>query len=87
MNYTIRTTTKISHKRINLSLPRATVQLLERTVKKGGRSAFVDTAVRSYINTISRSNLRKKLAEGARKRSVRDLTMSEDGLAIDEELW
>ncbi len=85
MNYS--TPTKLSYKRINLTLPLGTIQLLEKNVKKGDRSAFVDTAVRSYIDAIGRSNLRTKLAEGAQKRSVRDLTLGEDWFSIDEELW
>jgi len=79
--------TKVSYQRLNLTLPLGTVQLLERTVKKGDRSAFIDMAVRSYVASIGRGNLRKRLTEAAYVRSERDQNLVEDWFTLDEELW
>jgi CopG family transcriptional regulator/antitoxin EndoAI len=44
-------------------------------------------AVRSYVASIGRGNLRKRLTEAARVRSERDQNLVEDWFALDEELW
>jgi CopG family transcriptional regulator/antitoxin EndoAI len=72
-------------KRTNITLPERTVQLLDRVVPKGDRSRLIDHAVRRYIETVGRRNLRRQLATGARLRAERDLALAADWFAIEEE--
>ncbi len=51
------------HQRINITLPQETLRLIDRVTKRGNRSQFIDKAVRYYIKTIGRENLRKRLKE------------------------
>ena len=48
-------------KRINITLPDKTVNVLDRVAKKGDRSRFIDRAVLHYIETAGRQNLREQL--------------------------
>jgi CopG family transcriptional regulator/antitoxin EndoAI len=65
------------YKRINITLPNATIQLLNSVAQKGTRSSFVDQAVRFYIKGVGQINLEKQLREGAIDRSKRDLLIVE----------
>ena len=42
------------HRRINVTLPEETLQLLERVTKKGDRSRLIDEAVRRYVDEMDR---------------------------------
>lgn len=77
----------IKYKRVNITLPGKTIQLLDGIAKKGNRSFFVDKAVRFYIEEVGRANLKKQLREGAINRSSRDIAVSEDWFLIDEQSW
>ncbi len=76
-----------THKRINFSLPRETISLIDRIVRKGDRSRLVDIAVLEYIEEVGRRNLRKRLKEGALKRAGRDLAAAAEWFKLDEEAW
>ncbi|HNY36153.1 MAG TPA: ribbon-helix-helix domain-containing protein [Candidatus Pacearchaeota archaeon] len=78
----INTSTK--YKRINITLPNKTIQLLDNIAQKGTRSSFVDQAVRFYVEGVGQANLKKQLREGAIIRSKRDLSVAEDWFLIDE---
>ncbi len=67
--------TTTSYKRINITLPEVTLELLENTIEKGKRSEFLDQAVRYFIKKIGTQNLRRELQEAGQQRSERDLTM------------
>ncbi len=71
------------HRRINVTLPEATVRLMERVSPKGDRSRLIDLAVRSYITEVGRANLRKKLKEGALHRAERDRSLAEEWFLLD----
>ncbi len=73
------------HKRINISLPVETVELVDRVTQKGNRSHFIDQAVHFYIEEIGREKLKQELKEGARQRAERDLTLCEEWFNIEEE--
>ena len=78
---------KTTHKRINITLPESTVALLETVADEGERSVFIDVAVRNYIKQLKRENLREGLKAGAIARSERDLSLTEEWFAVEEELW
>ena len=78
---------KNAYKRLNITLPESTVALLETVADKGGRSVFIDVAIKSYIKQIKRENLRESLKAGAIARSQRDLSVSEEWFDVEEELW
>jgi CopG family transcriptional regulator/antitoxin EndoAI len=72
------------YKRINITLPNATIQLLDSVAQKGTRSSFVDQAVRFYVEGVGQANLKKQLKEGAINRSERDMSIAEEWFLIDE---
>lgn len=75
------------HRRINITLPEATVRLLDRVAPKGDRSRLIAEAVSHYVESTGRAQLRKQLKEGAIRRSERDRRLTEDWFALDEEVW
>ena len=74
-------------KRINISLPEETIELIDRVTEHGDRSRLIDEAVRRYIQETGRANLRKRLKEGAVRRAARDLQVTEEWLSVDEDVW
>jgi CopG family transcriptional regulator/antitoxin EndoAI len=74
------------NQRINVSLPEATLRLLDRVAGKGDRSRFIDEAVRYYIDEKGRRELKKRLKEGAIRRAPRDLQLTEEWFPL-EEVW
>ena len=74
-------------KRINVSLPEQTVQLLNRVAKKRDRSRLIDAAVRHYIDHVGRAELHKQLAEGYRRRAQQNLDIAAEWFPLDEEAW
>jgi CopG family transcriptional regulator/antitoxin EndoAI len=75
------------HQRVNITLPEDTLRLIDRVAVKGDRSRFIDSAVRHYVDSIGRANLRKQLKEGAIARAGRDLGLTEVWFTLDEEVW
>lgn len=75
------------HKRINITLPEETVELIDRVTRKGDRSRFIDRAVHHYVDRVGRENLKKRLKQGAIRRAERDLEIASEWFALDEEVW
>jgi CopG family transcriptional regulator / antitoxin EndoAI len=75
------------YRRINITLPAKTVQLIDRVSKKGNRSRLIDKAVRRYVTDSRRANLRKRLKEGALRHAERDLSLAEESFFLEEEAW
>ena len=75
------------HHRINVTLPEETVRLIDRVVKKGDRSRFIDKAVKTYVRGLSRADLRKKLKEEATAWADYDLKVAAEWFPLDEEAW
>ncbi len=75
------------HRRINITLPEETVQLIDRVSEKGDRSRLINEAVRRYVTFTRRANLRKRLKEGALRRADRDLRLAEESFFLEEEAW
>lgn len=78
---------KTAYKRINITLPKETVRLLNKTTEKGQRSSLVDEALKFYINRISRINIQKLLKERALRKAKQDLSLAEEWFNVDEETW
>ena len=74
------------HRRINITLPEATVRLLDRVAPKGDRSRLIAEAVSHYVAAAGRAQLRKWLKEGAIRRAGRDRELAADWFALDEEV-
>jgi metal-responsive CopG/Arc/MetJ family transcriptional regulator len=75
--------------RINVSLPRETIEVIDRLAEKAGlnRSQFIDRAARHFVESVGRSSMRKLLAEGARVRAKESLALAEEWSAADSEAW
>ena len=71
------------HRRINITLPDETIELIDRVIKKGDspeerlrdRSRFINEAVEYYIAQKALVNIREQLKEGAIQRAKRDLEL------------
>ena len=79
--------TTAPRQRINITLPEDTLRLLDHVAPKGDRSRVIDAAVRHFVETHGKANLRKQLVEGARRRAERDLLLAEEWFGIDDEAW
>lgn len=75
------------YQRLNITLPKETVELLQQNVSRGERSKFINEAVKHYITTASKEKLRQSLKEGATRHAVRDLEVTTDWWNLDEEAW
>ena len=76
-----------SYERINITLPRSTLGLLDRVTSKGNRSRFINEAIHKFAKGRSRSELRKLLEEDGRVNRDRDLDGLEEWSAVDAEAW
>ncbi len=74
------------YQRINITLPKETIRLMDRVSKKGNRSRLIDDAVKHFIESIGRTNLKKRLKEGAAARAKRDLEIAEEWFPTDNDL-
>ena len=70
-------------RRLNISLPEPTVELIDRVAGKGRRSALIDRAVVRYVQEESHAEIREQLAAGARDRADRDLQLVEEWFPIE----
>ena len=75
------------NRRINITLPNETIELLNRIVPKGDRSRFINNAVQYYITEVEKKKLREQLRQGAIERSQRDLNLAETWFDLEEEVW
>jgi CopG family transcriptional regulator/antitoxin EndoAI len=73
--------------RINVSLPAETVAVLDQLAGKGNRSALIDRAIRQFIKSQSRQNLRERLKQEALANAERDLHMAAQWFPLEEEAW
>lgn len=75
------------NRRVNVILSPSTLAVLDRLAAKGNRSALIDTAIRHYVGSRSRANLRKRLKEEAQTNAERDLLMAAEWFPLEEEAW
>ena len=71
-------------KRINVTLPEETIDLMDRILAKGDRSEFIREAVEEYVKRQGRANLRKRMKEGAEDEAELDLQVAEEWFDLDE---
>ncbi len=45
---------KVTHKRLNITLPESTIMLLETVTNKGERSNFINVAIKTYVKQVNR---------------------------------
>src|ERR1022692_2657580 len=64
-----------------------TVSVLDRVAAKGNRSALIDRAIRHYVETQGRQNLRERLKQEALANAERDLQMAAEWFPLEEEAW
>ena len=74
-------------KRINISLPSATVEKIDALTEPGDRSRFIDQAVHYYVDAVGRKQLHAALKEGAVRNSARDNAVASEWFRIDESVW
>lgn len=77
----------ITRKRVNITLPKETILLINRVAEKGERSRFLNEAVRFYVKQAGRENIKRLLREGARERGERDLTLAREWFPVEHEIW
>lgn len=75
-----------AYRRINITLPEHALQLVDRVAPRGDRSRFIAEAIRHYVTTKRRGELRKRLREGALRRAERDRALAADWFALEEEV-
>jgi metal-responsive CopG/Arc/MetJ family transcriptional regulator len=73
--------------RINVMLPTATIAVLDKVASKGSRSVLIDRAIRHYLQTRSRQNLREQLKLEALASTENDLKMAAEWFPLEEEAW
>jgi len=71
------------HRRVNITLPEKTIQLIDRVAEKGERSSFIADAVTYYMRATGRAQLRKQLKEGAIRRKERDMRLVQEWFSLD----
>ena len=76
-----------SLKRVNISIPQATLEKIDALTARGDRSKFIDQAVHFYVNAVGRNSLKRALKEGAIRGAVRDTAIAAEWFAIDESTW
>ncbi|HEV8146607.1 MAG TPA: hypothetical protein VGP79_09510 [Bryobacteraceae bacterium] len=74
-------------RRINIVLPAGTIESIDRMVAPGGRSKFIDEAVRYFIENGSREALRKRLEFCAIRDRDLGLEVMAEWADVDEETW
>ena len=75
------------NKRINVILPATTISVLDSVAAKGRRSVLIDRAIRHYVDTQGRQNLRERLKQEALVNAARDLRMAAEWFPLEEEAW
>lgn len=78
---------KTAHKRINITLPEATVALLEQVADKGSRSTFIDEAIKTRVKSLRQQTLHEQLKEGAIARAERNLQVAQEWSHLEDEVW
>lgn len=73
--------------RINITLSKATVELLNSKVPKGDRSGFIDEALRFRLSEAGRAELRKRLKEGYIANAQRDLGIAQEWSSLGDDVW
>lgn len=76
-----------AYKRINVTLPASTIEMLESVAGRGERSGFIDDAIRTHVKNLKKQTLREQLAEGAIVNAERNLKMAEEWFHLEGDSW
>ncbi len=77
------TLTTSTHERVNITLPKDTLRLIDRVTRKTNRSGFVDRAVLFYVEKQGSANLKKMLKAGATARATRDQVIAGEWFPVE----
>ena len=69
--------------RINITLPKDTLKLLDSVALKGNRSRLVHTAIRYYIRQKNKKTVKAHLQDAGEQHYLRDLEMDCDWFLVD----
>lgn len=75
------------NKRINIVLPQGALRAIDRMVKPGGRSRFIQQAVDHFVTHQSAEALRSQLELAAIRDRDLDRDVTSDWHAVDSESW
>jgi CopG family transcriptional regulator/antitoxin EndoAI len=75
------------NKRINIVLPEATIQTIDRMARPGERSRFINQAVRHFVMHQSTEALRTRLERATVRDRDLDSEIAADWSAVDGEAW
>ena len=75
------------YRRINITLPEKTVELVDRVSKKGERSRFINEAIKRYVREVGRAKIRKELKAAYLEGAERDRQLAEEWFFLEEEAW
>ena len=70
--------------RIKIILPETTVAILDKVAAKGDRGRLINRAIRQYVETHGRRNLREQLKQEALVNSERDLAIVAEWFPLEE---
>lgn len=76
-----------AYERVNITLPKETLKLIDKLSQKGERSRFLNEAVHFYIKKNGQANIRRLLKEGCIKNAQRDLDIAKEWFHLEEEVW
>ncbi len=76
-----------TYERVNITLPKSTLKLIDGATKKGNRSGFINEAIAFYLKNRTQQSLRERLKEGYIAQVQESLKMVREAEAADDELW
>ncbi len=79
--------TQLNHQRVNITLPEATLKIIDRVAGTGKRSRFIDTSVKYYVRETTRSKIRESLKNGYATLAEADRLIAKDWSVFDRETW
>ncbi|NES78406.1 MULTISPECIES: hypothetical protein [Okeania] len=71
-------------RKLNITIPEATMQLIEETMPQENLEQLINKALNFYIKQNLSENLKEELRIGAIKRAKRDLQLAEEWYELEE---
>ena len=75
------------HKRINISIPVETLELLDEIAPPKKRSRYIAEAITRYANEIKRLQLREQLKAGYTANAENDRQIAEEWFPVEQEVY
>ncbi|MDP3764830.1 MAG: ribbon-helix-helix domain-containing protein [bacterium] len=76
-----------TYERVNITLPKETLKLIDKLSQKRERSRFLNEAVNFYVKEKGYTNLKRLLKEGCIRNAQRDLDIAKEWFHLEEEVW